>query len=102
MSALIRIKGLRNKRQSFQGAFIFVENRGDHPIETESFKDDQETRMSNVSESNVSVVFSERFEPLIKERPVCVMARSVAENTSPKHIDAIFKRTAKKRYSSFA
>jgi len=77
-----------------------VEDRGDHPIETECFKDDQETGMSSVSVANVSMVFSERFEPFIKECPVCVMARSVAENiTNPKHIDAIFNRTAKKQYT---
>ncbi|MCL2648947.1 MAG: hypothetical protein FWD61_18435 [Phycisphaerales bacterium] len=56
--------------------------------------------MSSVSVANVSMVFSERFEPFIKECPVCVMARSVAENiTNPKHIDAIFNRTAKKQYT---
>jgi len=56
--------------------------------------------MSNASEFDVSEVFSERFEPFIKECPVCVMARSVAENiVSSKHIDAIFNRTAKKQYT---
>jgi hypothetical protein len=40
------------------------------------------------------------FEPFIKQRPICVMARSVLERLlNPERLDALFKRVAQRQYT---
>jgi hypothetical protein len=58
----------------------------------DGFKDDEETRMS--------LTFARKFDPFIKERPICVMARGVLENLfNADRIDALFERTAQVQYT---
>jgi len=48
----------------------------------------------------MSLTFAKVFEPFIKERPICVMARGVLEHLlDPQRIDALFERTAKVQYT---
>ena len=54
--------------------------------------DDGRTRMS--------LTLAKVFQPFIKERPICVMARGVLENLlNPKRIDELFDRTARSQYT---
>jgi len=48
----------------------------------------------------MSLTLAKVFQPFIKERPICVMARGVLENLlNPKRIDELFDRTAKVQYT---
>jgi Transposase DDE domain len=41
------------------------------------------------------------FEPFLKEKPICVMARSVLQRIlDPKHLDQLFARTAQRQYTN--
>src|SRR5437660_4232251 len=40
------------------------------------------------------------FEPFVKEKPICVMARGVLQRIlDPQHIDQLFTRTARRQYT---
>ena len=41
------------------------------------------------------------FEPFIKDKPICVMARAVLQRIlDPQHIDQLFARTARRQYTN--
>jgi len=48
----------------------------------------------------MSLTLAKVFDPFVKERPICVMARGVLENLfNPERIDGLFERTAKVQYT---
>jgi hypothetical protein len=47
-----------------------------------------------------AMVFNSLFEPFIKERPICVMARTVLQRLlDPGRIDRLFEQTAQRQYT---